>query len=292
MDTTLQYGYAKINLHLDVTGRLENGFHAVNTVMQSLSLCDAVTLTRRDDCQYRLTCDNPLVPTDESNLAIRAARAFENALGLKLGADIHIQKNIPMAAGLAGGSADAAAVLKGLNALCGDPLTLSELCAVGSALGADVPFCIAGGSAFADGKGDILHPFPAMPDCTLVVACGGEGVSTPMAYGLLDTLYRGFGSESDYTPRDVSALRQACELGDIRGICEHTYNIFEAPILAARPVAAQIKHTLLDCGAIGAMMSGSGPSVFGIFDNGDAARIACERISAMGVTPHLCRPQR
>ena len=131
-----------------------------------------------------------------------------------------------------------------------------------------------------------------MPDCTLVVACGGEGVSTPMAYGLLDTLYCGFGSESDYTARDISALRQACELGDIRGICEHTYNIFEAPILAARPVAAQIKHTLLDCGAIGAMMSGSGPSVFGIFDNGDAARIACERISAMGVTPHLCRPQR
>lgn len=290
MKKTVQRGYAKINLHLDVTGIMPNGFHSVNNVMQSVSLCDTVTMVLRDDGEYTLTCNVEGVPTDSSNLAIKAALAYERATGRRIGADITIDKRIPMAAGLAGGSADAAAVLRGINELCGSPLSVDELCGIGSALGADVPFCIVGGSCFADGKGDALHPFPTMPDCSLVVACGGEGVSTPMAYGMLDSLYNKFATEADYKPRELDTLRNAVESKDVYAIARATYNIFEAPILSVRPVAAAIKQAMLDSGAIGAMMSGSGPSVFGIFKNDEDAATACDKIRSLGVVPHMCRP--
>lgn len=290
MKTTVQKGHAKINLHLDVTGIMPNGFHSVNNVMQSVSLCDTVTMTLRDDGEYTLKCNVEGVPVDKSNLAIKAALAYEKATGRRIGADIDIDKRIPMAAGLAGGSADAAAVLKGINELCGNPLSIDTLCKIGAGLGADVPFCIVGGCRFADGKGDMLHPFPSMPDCVLVVACGGEGVSTPMAYGMLDSLYNKFASEKDYTPRRLDELKAAVESGDITKISKATYNIFEAPILSVRPVAAAIKQAMLDSGAIGAMMSGSGPSVFGIFKSEADAATACDGIRSLGVVPHVCRP--
>ncbi|MBQ9112087.1 MAG: 4-(cytidine 5'-diphospho)-2-C-methyl-D-erythritol kinase [Clostridia bacterium] len=287
---TVQKGYAKINLHLDITGIMDGGYHSVNNIMQSVSLCDTVTLTERADGEFFVVCNADGVPTGKDNLAVKAAVAFCESAGVSKGADIYIDKRIPMAAGLAGGSADAAAVLRGMNALCGSPLTLPRLCEIGSRLGADVPFCIMGGSAFADGKGDILHPFPAMPDCALVIACGGEGVSTPMAYGMLDRLHNNFGKDSVYIPRDTEALRGFCESGDIGGVARSMYNIFESPILSVRPVAAKLREVMLECGAIGAMMSGSGPSVFGIFPDDTSASRAAEAIRAMGVEPHICRP--
>ncbi len=287
MKTAVIKGYAKINLHLDVTGIMENGFHCVNNIMQSVSLCDTVTLKMREDGIITVDCDIEGVPKNESNLAYRAARLFCERAKASVGADIYIEKNIPMAAGLAGGSADAAATLKGMNELCGAPLSQDELCAIGSELGSDIPFCIVGGAAFADGKGDILHPFPKMPDCIIVVACGGEGVSTPQAYRMLDQKYDSFCS---YTPVDTSALRSAAERGDIVDIAKNTFNIFEQPVLAVRPVAAAIKKAMTDGGAIRAMMSGSGPSVFGIFDSDEAAEQAARIIAKMGVTPYICRP--
>ena len=287
---TVQTAYAKINLHLDITGIMPNGYHSVNTVMQSVSLCDTVTLTKRDDGCFTVTCNIPAVPTGNDNLAVKAALAFCRATETAMGADIHIEKHIPMAGGMAGGSADAAAVLRGMNQLCGAPLTTEELCGIGSVLGADVPFCIVGGSAYADGKGDILHPFPPMPNCTLVVACGGEGVSTPVAYKMLDDIHDGFGEQSVYEPRSMQELSDACKGGDIGAVTNAMYNIFEQPILSVRPVAAEIKRIMLECGAMGAMMSGSGPSVFGIFDSNESAAKAADAIKKMGVTPHLCQP--
>lgn len=290
MKSITKSAYAKINLHLDITGVMPNGYHSVNNVMQSISLCDTVTLNERSDSDFTVACSNGSVPTAGDNLAIKAALAFRERTGSQMGADIFIDKHIPMAAGLAGGSADAAAVLLGMNELCGLPLSIESLCEIGGGLGADVPFCVKGGTAFADGKGDILRPFPSMPDCTLVVACGGEGVSTPEAFGTLDKLYNSFVSEVFYTPRDISALKNAMESGEIERVAKSIYNIFEQPIISVRPVAANLRRIMLSSGAIGAMMSGSGPSVFGIFKDENFALSACETIRKIGVTPHICKP--
>ena len=288
--TFTEQAFAKINLHLDITGIMENGYHSVNTVMQSVSLYDTVTISPRSDGQFILTCDTPGVPTDHSNLATRSALAFKQKTGMDIGADIHIEKNIPIAGGLAGGSADAAATLRALNKAYGEPLSTTQLCSIGGALGADIPFCIVGGSAFADGKGDILHPFPKMPSCYIVVASGGEGVSTPVAYGILDSLYGGFSAESGYIPRSPTPLISSADKSDLDGIVENMFNIFEGPILSVRPVAYSIKQTMLSSGAIGAMMSGSGPSIFGVFKDKTEAQRACHNIEEMGIIPHLCMP--
>jgi len=292
MRSVLKKGYAKINLHLDITGIMDNGYHSVQTVMQSLTLCDDVTVSLRDDGMYSVTSNIACVPTDDKNLAVKAAKAFAKRLGRPIGADIHIEKRIPMAAGLAGGSADAAATLTALNELLGDPLTVDELCEIGSMLGADVPFCIVGGSAYADGKGDMLYPFPRLCDCFVVVACGGEGVSTPWAYRKLDEKYNNF-SNNAYSPKGVRDLEKAMKKSDLTAICKNVYNIFEEPIFAERSVSKNIKEIMLASGALGAMMSGSGPSVFGIFDDGDTARTAMNNIEKAfdeKIAVELCKP--
>ena len=292
MNTVTQKGYAKINLHLDITGRTSDGYHLVDTVMQSITLCDDVTLTKRSDEKFTVSCNVAGVPADGRNLAVKAALLFREKTGVSFGADIEIYKRIPMAAGMAGGSADAAAVLRGMNELCNNVLSLEELCALGARLGADVPFCIVGGSAYADGKGDILHDFPPMPDCYIVAACGGEGVSTPWAYGELDRLYGGFFEDSGYTARGIKKLAYAVESGNIEMLASALYNVFEGPILNARPVAKRLRDTMLDGGAIGAMMSGSGPSVFGIFKDMDKAESVSKQITAQGFFAAVCEPVR
>ena len=289
METITEKGYAKINLHLDITGRNADGYHDVVTVMQSLSLCDTVTLTERSDAQITLSCDREGVPTDASNLAVRAALLYMDTVGTHRGVHIDIQKQIPMAAGMAGGSADAAAALRAINRLYGSPMDTEALCALGARLGADVPFCIVGGTAYADGRGDRLHSFTAMPDCFVVAACGGEGVSTPGAYRLLDQTYSDFDG-SCYTPRAIDALEEAMEKGSLLAIGQAMYNVFETPILAERPVARELRETMCAGGAIAAMMSGSGPSVFGLFEREDDARAVAERIAAKGYFATACRP--
>ncbi len=282
-------GYAKINLHLDVTERRVDGYHSVETVMQTVSLFDEVTIALGEG-PFFASCDLPGVPTDEKNIAVRAANLFCERCGLSLGGEIHIEKRIPMAAGMAGGSADGAAVLRGLNALCGEPLTLDELCELGATLGADVPFCIVGGTAYADGRGDVLHPFPAMLRCYLVAACEGEGVSTPWGYGLLDRTFGNFEPSCGYEPKGTDGLRGALKSGDLSAMCGQMYNIFEGPVLAQRPVAAEIKEILLQAGALGAMMSGSGPSVFGVFAEEADAEAGASALRQRGWQPYVCRP--
>lgn len=290
MKTVTEKGFAKINLHLDITGRTPDGYHLVQTVMQSISLYDEVTLSLRGDGAFSLSCNACGVPTDERNLAIKAALAFREKTGVKYGADIVINKSIPMAAGMAGGSADAAAALRCFNKVCGNILSVEELCALGASLGADVPFCIVGGCAYADGKGDVLHDFEKMPDCHIVAACGGEGVSTPFAYKTIDDIYGGFFDESSYKSRGTETLLAAMREGDISSVANAMYNIFEEPILSIRPIAADIKETMKNGGSLGAMMSGSGPSVFGIFTDKESAERTAQTIREKGHFAQVCRP--
>ena len=281
--------YAKINLHLDVCGIAENGYHLVNTVMQTVSLCDDVFVSLNDTGSYSIECNVSGIPCDSKNLAWRAADIFFDKTSLSYGADIKIVKRIPAAAGLAGGSADAAAVFIALNELCGKPLTEAELCEISARLGADVPFCVAGGAKFADRFGDVLHPSFEMPDCYVVVTCGKEGVSTPWAYARLDESFGGF-AEGAYTPRELAPLERALRSRDLLDVCRNIYNIFEGVIEKERAEVGMLRGIMLESGALGAMMSGSGPSVFGIFDDPEKAETARSAISELGLEAFVCKP--
>ncbi len=300
--------YAKINLFLDITARRPDGYHEIAGVMQSISLCDTITLEVTEPAgmylcslgnhtagaeSITLTCSNPDLPTDSRNLAWRAAEKFFAATGRGCKSLlIHIEKRIPAAAGMAGGSTNAAAVLVGLNDLFDRPLTADQLCEVGLTLGADVPFCIKGGAMITEGIGEILTPITPMPACELVVACGGEGVSTPTAYKALDTLYGNF-DPAAYTPHTdgLKTLKSALWQGDLTTLCGSVYNLFETVVLPERPVARKIKETMLSAGAVTAMMSGSGPSVFGIFLKGDgSAEAARKALEAEGIPAWVCVP--
>lgn len=300
---------AKINLFLDITGRREDGYHTITGVMQAISLHDTVTVTVFEPTdgmhlctmgprggqaeEVVLTCSNPDIPTDNRNLAWKAAERFFSATGRgcrRLA--IHIEKRIPAAAGLAGGSTDAAAVLKALNELFDHPMTDEGLRGVGLTLGADVPFCMAGGAQITEGIGEALTEVPGLADCDLVIACGGEGVSTPAAYKALDGLYGGF-DPAVYTPHreELAGLLAALREGSTAGVCDRVFNLFETVILPMHPVARGIKETLLASGATTALMSGSGPSVFGIFPKGDGgARRALEALEVCGIPAWVCAP--
>ena len=280
--------YAKINLHLDILGIRPDGYHEVETVMQTLSLCDDVEVSLNDSGDITCECNVEGVPSDDKNIAVRAARMFFEAVGSGSGAHIKIYKRIPMAAGLAGGSTDAAAVLRALNSLFDDKLSIDELCAIGSRLGADVPFCIVGGCRYSSGKGDILSSFSQIPENTVfVVACGGEGVSTPWAYGLMDEEFNRF---EGYAPHGTQGLKTALESKTPEDFSKHIFNVFEAPVLSRRPVASQIKNIMQNAGALMAMMSGSGPSVFGVFASVDEAKRTEEEIISSGYFASVCYP--
>ncbi len=302
--------YAKINLFLDITGRRADGYHTITGVMQAVSLCDRVTVAVEEPvgralcslgaCPGRaerivLTCTNPTLPTDARNLAWRAAEAFFAATGRGCRRlTIHIDKHIPAAAGLAGGSTDAAAVLSALNTLFDEPLTPQALGAVGLTLGADVPFCLCGGTHLTEGIGEVLTPMAPLPPCRVIVACAGEGISTPAAYRALDERYGQF-APGAYHPENarLRELTDALARGDSEGICAHVFNLFESVILPTHDTARAIKRTLTEAGARTAMMSGSGPSVFGIFhpDSGDDIR-ALRALEAQGIPAWVCEPVR
>ena len=281
-------GYAKINLHLDVVGFLDDGYHSVENVMQSISICDEITVTPIEQNVFSVECDLPDVPSGDGNIATRAARLFFEAINACGGARIEIKKRIPMAAGLAGGSADAAATLVALNLLFNEPLSKEELCAIGAKLGADVPFCIMCGASYSDKRGDELHAFPSLPDgIVIVVACGGEGVSTPWGYRLLDQTFSNF---ENYIPRGTDGLKTALERGDKYSFCDELFNIFEQPVLSMRPVAAHIRRIMLENGAIKAMMSGSGPSVFGVFADVESAKTVENMLKGEGYFAQVAEP--
>ena len=283
---------AKINLYLDIVGRRENGYHDLVSLMQTISLCDIVSLEFFPAAHTRIhlqTSGNSAMPCDCRNLAWRAAERYLARIGLQGEVHIFLEKHIPMAAGLAGGSADAAAVLRGLNRLCGARLSVSELCALGAELGADIPFCIVGGTALVSGIGDRLQPLAPMPAVTLVVACQGQGVSTPQAYAALDAQHQNFtdrsGRELQFEP-----FLQALTDGNVLSAAPLCYNIFEEVVPQEQPFVERLKDAMLAGGATRAMMSGSGPSVFGIFAKVEDAAAVCERLRASGADAFVCHP--
>lgn len=286
--------YAKINLHLDVLSRYPDGYHEVFTVMQSLSLCDDLKITLDGTfLGIKIVCDDKSVPTDENNIVCRAASLFFDELGRDSdkGLMIEITKRIPVSAGLGGGSSDAAALLLALNELYGNPVSRQKLLKIGSAVGADVPFCMTGGCVCAEGKGDLLYELTPMPECYIVVARGGEGVSTPLAYASLDKKYNDFSCGS-YAPHDRGPLLDAIRENSFYGISKNLYNIFETPIFTVRPIAKKIKELLIENGAAAALMSGSGTAVFGVFDDLNTADKTAEKIKELGYFACVTTPTK
>lgn len=299
-NSVTKQAYAKINLFLDITGRRSDGYHTITGVMQSVSLCDEVTVEvdqmTSGESGISLTCSDPALPTDRGNLGFRAAEAFLTAArGVGMARDmavhIHIRKRIPSPAGLAGGSADAAAVLTGLNQLCGFPLTGEQLSRVGLSLGADVPFCLSGCTRITEGVGEKLTPAAPLPPCHILIACAGEGVSTPWAYRALDHRFGGFAPGS-YTPRTeaLRALLASLERGELSGVGVNAFNLFETVVLPEHTVARSLRERMEKAGAVCARMSGSGPSIFGLFSSAGEAMSLCNQLTAQGIPAWVCQP--
>lgn len=285
---------AKINLFLSVGDKRQDGYHDLVSAMQTVSLCDTLTIgyLPSEFTRIRLEISGADgLPADCRNLAYRAVEAFFQKTGRRGEVEIKLTKRIPMAAGLGGGSADAAAVLRGLNKLCGSPLSTDELCALGATLGADVPFCIVGGCALAEGIGERLMQLSTLPqDIVLVVACGGEGVSTKEAYGKIDEK-RETGEVAFRAPAP-EAFSKALAAGCINDLTPYFFNDFEDVIEPLRPTVSEIKNLMKDSGASFAMMSGSGPSVFGIFPDPQAGDMACKELEKRGIASFLCHPAK
>ena len=283
MDIIAKKAYAKINLFLDVVSRYADGYHEVHTVMQTVSLADDVTVSLEGDNGIEISCNALALPTDERNIVWRASNLFFAEIGEKnrRGIKINIVKRIPISAGLAGGSTNAAAVLCALNEMFGNRISRKRLLELGATLGADVPFCMVGGTAYADGKGDVLQSLPDISDRYMVIAVGGEGVSTPWAYGELDRIFNNF-SEEHNRPKPSFFSNE--------DLLKNLYNIFEEAILPARPIACELKDIMLSSGACGSIMSGSGPAVFGIFDDLTSAQNAISEINKRGYSSYLARP--
>jgi len=259
--------HAKINLSLDVTGRLENGYHTLQMIMQTISLCDEVELEKAGE-RIEILCDNPDLPCDERNICHRAAREFFYKTGLQgAGARIKIKKRIPVGAGLAGGSTDAAAVLKGLNILYHTNLQPGELAEIGLKCGADVPFCLYGGTCLAEGIGEKLTRLPSFSGVDVVVVMPEFSVST-------EWVYKNYSMEDLKKHPDTKALIEAIKLKDIGKVARGMRNVLESVTTVKYPEINEIKHVLKTLGALGSMMSGSGPSVFGLFENIEKAGAA------------------
>ena len=260
--------YAKLNISLDVTARRDDGYHDMLMIMQTVSLCDELTITpERDGLVHALT-SLPYVPGDRRNLAVRAALKFLELVGdEERGMKIAMRKSIPVGAGMAGGSADAAAVLRALNRAYGAPFTTEELCAAGETVGSDVAFCLRGGTALASGRGEILQPLPPLPPCCFVICKPDFSISTPELFQKLD------GAKLCCHP-DTEGLLAALKAQDLDALCRRMYNVFEdVPDRRMRTIRAA-KGALLDCGALGALMTGTGSAVFGVFRDRKAADTA------------------
>lgn len=264
--------YAKINLGLDVVKKLPNGYHQVKMIMQTVGIHDELTLEKTDS-GIIITTDSGELPTDENNLIYKAARLMRETCQIQEGVKIHLQKNIPIAAGMAGGSTDAAAVMKGMNRLFGLEVPTEELMRLSVAIGADVPYCILGGTALAEGIGEKLTPLTPAPPCFVLVAKPDISVSTKYVYEHLDA--------AGITEHpDIDGMVTAIEHSSLQGILERMGNVLESVTIPAHPVIHTLKEKMLALGAAGSLMSGSGPTVFGIFLSEAAAKQAFEQLKA------------
>ena len=262
---------AKINLGLDVVRRREDGYHEVRMIMQTVNLYDKLVITVNEEPGIRLTTNLGFLPVNEDNLIYKAARLLMDEYDIKKGVDIQLQKFIPVAAGMAGGSTDAAATLIGMNRLFRLNLSRQQMMDYGVKLGADVPYCIAGGTALSEGIGEILTPLPDVPKGYVLVAKPGINVSTRFVYTNLK-----LNEETEHP--DIDAQIEAIKEQDFRKMAGLMGNVLETVTIPAHPISQEIKDFMMTEGAVNAMMSGSGPTVFGLFEDKQLAEKACEKL--------------
>ncbi len=285
MDTIRLKARAKINLGLDVVRRREDGYHEVKMVMQMLRLYDQIDIEKTQESGILVRSNLSFLPTDERNIAYKAAKVMIDQFGLEQGVIIRIEKHIPVAAGMAGGSTDCAAVLYGMNKLFGLRLNQKKLREIGVKLGADVPYCLMRQTALSEGIGEILTPISPLQDCPILIAKPSVSVSTRHVYEHLKL------DEQTMHP-DIDGIVTALADGDLYGVTDRMANVLETVTIPEHPVIDEIKKQMMASGAVNALMSGSGPTVFGIFDDEEKAKKACEDMKASGLARqiYLTRP--
>lgn len=280
-DTLVRKAYAKINLGLDVLRRREDGYHEVKMVMQSVGLYDTLIFSKEErGAGILVVTDKAELPGDENNLIYKAAKLLAETYGIEEGIKVELQKRIPMAAGMAGGSTDAAAVFHGMKELFGLGITEEEMCRMAVKIGADVPYCIQGGTMLAEGIGEKLTRLPDMPECFLLLAKPDIDVSSRYVYEHLHA------DRLAFHP-DIDGMCRAIEAGDLAGIAQRMGNVLETVTVKEYPVVGEIKELMKRKGAANALMSGSGPTVFGIFETEEAAADALRSLERKGLAKQL-----
>lgn len=271
MEQIIRNAYAKINLALDVLQKRADGYHEVKMIMQTVDIYDTLIFTKRAKPGIILKTDRKELSSGADNLIYKAAQSLMKEAGIMQGVEIVLQKRIPIAAGMAGGSTDAAAALAGLNELFALDFSLEKLQELGVALGADIPYCLMGGCALSEGIGEVLTKLPAPPQCILVIAKPDINVSTKFVYENLH-------AESLSEHPDVDGMIEAVQSGSLKGIADRLGNVLETVTIREYPVIDDIKRLMKNAGAENALMSGSGPTVFGIFTKEEYAEKAAAQI--------------
>lgn len=263
--------YGKINLGLDVVRKREDGYHEVKMIMQNVGIYDRLEFEKTNNGKIEISTNLSFLPVDQDNLIYKAAKLMMDTYNIKEGVSIKLEKHIPVSAGMAGGSSDAAATMVGLNNMFKLGLSVAELQKLGVKLGADIPYCIMRGTALSEGIGEILTPLPPMMKCPIIIAKPAISVSTKFVYENLRA------NELSYHP-DIDGMVTAIKNQDLLGITDRMGNVLETVTAVKFPVIEQIKDNLKQNGALNALMSGSGPTVFGIFDDKDRAEFACKEL--------------
>lgn len=280
MDKISVKALAKINLGLDVIRKRPDGYHEVRMIMQTVHLYDQLTIQKTKEPEISIQSNLSFLPMDESNLAYQAAKLLKDECGIREGVAISLKKHIPIAAGMAGGSTDAAAVLYGMNELFGLGFKRQKLMELGVGIGADVPYCLMRGTALAEGIGEKLKSLPPMPKCPVLIAKPNIGVSTKFVYENLKL-------DGHVVHPDISAQIAAIRQGDLKAVAGLMGNILESVTVPQYPVIDEIKRCMTDNGALSSMMSGSGPSVFGLFDDENAAKAAYDAMRESGLAKQV-----
>ena len=284
MTTLYEGAFAKLNLTLDVLGKRADGYHDIKSVMQTISLRDDIEIDIGTGKPWALLCDKEDIPTDESNLAWKAAKLYFDTIGKDPeGLEIRIVKRIPVQAGLGGGSADAAAVLRALNRHYGSPLSLPALAELGAQIGSDVPFCVLCGTAVVEGKGDRLRKLPDMPDCIFVVCKPEFSVSTPELYAKID-------QKAIATRPNHQAMESAILAGDLLGVVNNVCNVFDPVVTEEHMELNYIKSVMNSYDGVGMQMTGSGSAVFAIVGEFEAAAVICNMLRENYPQIYIAKP--
>lgn len=272
--------YGKINLGLDVIRKRPDGYHDLDMIMQMVDVYDDIVITKNKTGKIEVKTDTAVLSNGKDNLAYMAAKMLMDEFKIKDGVNIYINKRIPIAGGMAGGSSDCATTLMGINQLFELGLSKEELMERGVKLGADVPYCVLGGTAIARGIGEVLTPLPAPADCHVIIAKPPVSVSTAYVYGHIKPL--------EITKRpDIEVMAQSIKDGDLKKMASLIYNVMEDVTVGEYPIISEIKQVMLDNGALNSIMSGSGPTVFGLFDDKEKAQQCVKTLEEKGLTQQL-----